>query len=42
MLKLYRLAGISASEQTVRQMVERLAKLKPQMAYPMHANAFNQ
>jgi hypothetical protein len=31
MIKLYRLAGIFASEQTVLQMVERLVKLKPQI-----------
>jgi flavorubredoxin len=41
MIKLYRGAGIFASEQPVRQTVERLAKLNPEMVYPMHGSCFD-
>jgi flavorubredoxin len=41
MIKLYQAAGIFASEQPVRQTVQRLAKLKPEMVYPMHGSCFD-
>ena len=41
MIKLYQGAGIFASEQPVRQTVQRLAKLKPEMVYPMHGSCFD-
>jgi hypothetical protein len=41
MIKLYQGAGIFASEQPVRQTVERLAKLGPEMVYPMHGSCFD-
>jgi len=40
MIKLYQAVGIFASEKPVRQTVERLAKLRPEMIYPMHGSCF--
>ena len=41
MLELYRAVGIFASEKPVRQTVQRLAKLGPEMVYPMHGSCFD-
>ncbi|MEP0824732.1 MAG: hypothetical protein HRF40_04535 [Nitrososphaera sp.] len=41
MINVYRKVGIFASEQPVRQTVERLVKLKPEMVYPMHGSCFD-
>ncbi len=41
MIKLYQAIGIFASEQPVRQTVQRLTKLKPEMVYPMHGSCFD-
>lgn len=41
MINVYRGAGIFASEQPVRQTVQRLAKLEPAMVYPMHGSCFD-
>src|SRR5437867_2831637 len=41
MIKLYQAVGIFASEKPVRQTVERLAKLRPEMIYPMHGSCFD-
>jgi flavorubredoxin len=41
MLALYRGTGIFASEQPVRQTVNRLERLKPEMVYPMHGSCFD-
>ncbi len=41
MIDVYRKVGIFASEQPVRQTVQRLAKLKPEMVYPMHGSCFD-
>ena len=41
MLALYRGTGIVASEQPVRQTVNRLERLKPEMVYPMHGSCFD-
>ncbi|HXG07684.1 MAG TPA: hypothetical protein VNI77_10215 [Nitrososphaera sp.] len=41
MINVYRSTGIFASEQPVRQAVLRLAKLNPQMVYPMHGSCFD-
>lgn len=41
MVKLYQAVGIFASEQPVRQTVQRLARLKPEMVYPMHGSCFD-
>jgi flavorubredoxin len=41
MIGLYRAVGIFASEQPVRQTVNRLARLRPEMVYPMHGSCFD-
>ncbi|HEX7033248.1 MAG TPA: hypothetical protein VF172_09635 [Nitrososphaera sp.] len=41
MIIVYRSAGIFASEQPVRQTVQRLARLEPEMVYPMHGSCFD-
>ncbi|HEX2013935.1 MAG TPA: FprA family A-type flavoprotein [Nitrososphaera sp.] len=40
MIGLYKGIGIFASEQPVRQTVKRLARLNPEMVYPMHGSCF--
>jgi flavorubredoxin len=41
MIKLYRGAGIFASETLVRQTAQRLAKMKPEMVFPMHGSCID-
>lgn len=40
MLSLYRTAGIFAHEQPVRQVVERIERLRPAWVHPMHGGSF--
>ncbi len=41
MLALYRAVGIFASEKPVRQTAQRLAKLSPEMVFPMHGSCID-
>jgi flavorubredoxin len=41
MINLYRGAGIFASETPVRQTAQRLAKMKPEMVFPMHGSCMD-
>ncbi len=41
MLALYRATGIFAAEEPVRNTVNRLIKLSPSMAYPMHGSCID-
>jgi flavorubredoxin len=41
MIGLYRAVGIFASEQPVRQTVNRLVRLNPEMVYPMHGSCID-
>jgi hypothetical protein len=41
MIELYKAVGIFASEQPVRQTTRRLAKLSPEMVFPMHGSCID-